>query len=204
MEEQTVPSEQNQRAYTLSRHFRNLVLLVVPIGISDVLTGNAVGPSHPALLTAGLVLALLSQLCYGGILLQMRWANVQYRTAGLCLIVSAAATFVTEIAGLHHPNVWLMFPALLGAVLDLCGIYFEYHGHVAVLADYSREFSRKWHHLWYWFIGIYACMMLSVVLLRSAPAFGAMLFFGSSLAAAIVIIMKFVYLLRTSRLLRAV
>ena len=204
MEVQTVVPEQNHQAQTLSRDFRNLVLLVIPIAVSDVLTGNAVAPEHPALQTAGLVLALLTQLCYGGILLQMRRAEERYRTAGLCLIGSAAATFVTEVIGVHHPNVWLLFPALLGAVLDLCGIYFEYHAHMAVLAPYSEAYSRKWHHLWYWFIGIYAAMMLSVVLMRSAPAFGAGLFFGCSLAGAIVIIMKFVYLQRTSRLLHQI
>ena len=192
------------RAHGLGRCFYSLFLLVVPTAVADLMTGNAARIHFPGLVLPGEVLVMLAQLLYGGILLRMRRADVRYRTAGLCLLVSAAATFLTESMQILHPTPYLIFPAILGVVLDVCGIYCEYHAHSTVVSEFDGDYARKWHHLWYWFIGTYVAMVLSIGWMSAAPKAGTLCFYGTALAAAIVVIMKFVYLLRTARMLKAV
>ena len=204
MEAQNTLSERKTRAAFLFRWIRALLLLIFPTIAAGILTHEKMLVRFPGLRLPGEALSMLTQLAYGAILLRLSAVKRRYRTAGNCLIVSAGATFLTEVLGVYRRSDWLIFPALLGIILDFCGIYHEYFAHSAALDEFDSDCARHWRHLWYWFVLIYAAMIFSITLLVDHPQLGSWLFAGSSLAAAIVTVTKLVYLLRTIRMLKQI
>ncbi len=176
-----------------------LFWLVIPSVIASIIGNDTVVGWFPALRIPGLILNMLCMLAYGVILLRLSKEQEHYRIAGICMLVAAV---VSGISGLFTAGGLALVLTLPAAVVAIVGEYQEYMGHGETLSGFDRWLSQKWFTLWKWYIGMYAAMFVSIVLMLIFPLLGLLVFLAAMIGLAVVSILKLVYLYRTAKFFR--
>ena len=191
------------RAHVLGKWLWILFWLFVPALIASIMGNEKISETAPDIYLTGQILSVVCSIAYGLVLLKASSEEDRYRTAGICLLVSAAAGFLTVIlsrGGTASPGLLLI--ALPASIVSLVGEYQEYYGHSAVLGDVDRELSAKWLSLWKWNIGCMVGVIGGGILGQVAPGLGLFIVLCSSIGVIIVHVLKLRYLYRTAKLFR--
>ena len=131
-----------------------LAVLAVPRGIALLLSfpieallpgGAQVMPSYFFALKTKLLVAAFHVL-YGAVLLLLSCLQEKYRPAGLCILLSGAATAVQPFLD------GKMALALLAIYLLLCfaGEYWECAAHADTALGIDNTLAENWGHIWKW------------------------------------------------------
>ncbi|MBQ8390684.1 MAG: hypothetical protein IJX52_06875 [Oscillibacter sp.] len=207
-EELTLPAvdpEQREaalcRAPVLGKWLWVLFWLVVPGTIAGILTMDAF--EETAFYTFGTVLNAVCTLAYGFILLKMSDVCGHYRTACICMVVSAAGNAAVELIWEDGSPTWVLLPLVLLAIAALAGVYREYLGHSEMLEGVDGELAEKWRKLWKWYIISFAVTIGGIFAALISPVLAIFVVLGGAIAAVVVSILKLVYLYRTAKVFRA-
>ena len=189
-----------REAHFLGKWLMILFWLVVPSTIAGIL-GNEKIVSDYGLWLTGNIIGIICSLVYGLILMKLSSAEESYKTAGICLLVGAAGTFLGFILGLtmnQAATALLVMIGLVNLVVGLYGTYAEFEAHSEVLKGLDDELSEKWLKLWKWYlwslIGLISCILLIFISL----ILGCILCICAVIGIIIVSILKLVYLYQTS------
>lgn len=193
--------EMAKRAEILGKWLWILFWLFVPSMIAGFMSNESVLPISPQIYMAGKGIRAVCSLVYGGILLKLATVEERYRTAGICIFVSAAVS-VLVIAISAAASILGLIISISGLIVALVGEYNEFQGHSNVLADVDDERSAKWTSLWKWYIGCILAMPCGLVVLTMIPLLGLILICCAGIGVIIVSIMKLVYLYQTAKVFR--
>ena len=182
-----------------------LFWLVIPQSLASLLSGNILPAEYDGLLLLGQAFQLIYYLGCGLVLLKLSPLLSRYRTAGVCYVaggvVSAAALLpVSDDAGGLAMAVSLA--TLLGTLALLAAEYQECMGHSELVEELSPDLSRQWRRLWKLFIGCYAALFVSVMLLFVSALLALFVTLAGTLGLLAVMILKLIYLYRTASLFR--
>lgn len=192
-----------KRAPILGKWLWILFWLVIPSTIASVLGNDTVIEWVPALFVPSLVLSAICSFTYGGILVKLGSEEAQYRTAGICSLISGSVSLLIACVsgGAEAPN-WTLLFSLPAAIIALVGEYNEFSAHSKVLSDLDDTLSADWNSLWKWFIGTYGAMMGSILIILIAPILGLLVLIAAAIGLIVVSIIKLVYLYKTAKLFR--
>ncbi len=191
------------RAQVLGKWLWILFWLFVPALIASIMGNEKISETAPDIYLTGQILSAVCSIAYGLVLLKASSEEDRYRTAGVCMLVSAAAGILTVIvSGGDVTSPGLLLIALPAAIVSLVGEYKEYCGHSAVLEDVDRDLSAKWLSLWKWNIGCMVGVIGGGILGQVAPGLGLFIVLCSSIGIIIVHILKLVFLYRTAKMFR--
>lgn len=182
-----------------------LFWLVIPQALASLLVSDLFSPqSVPYFL--GQLLQVAYLVCYGLVLLRLTSYVDRYRTAGICFLVNAAINIL--LIFFPSPEVGSGLALLLsaasvtGGIFMMVGEYQEYMGYSELLEDVEVELSDKWRKLWKWYIGCFLAVMGSIVVLLISPLLGALVALAGALGLIGVLVVKLVYLYRTTMIFR--
>ena len=191
------------RAQVLGKWLWVLFWLVVPSTITSVMGMDRFRESAPGVYLLGQILNAVCSITYGAVLLKASPEEDRYHTAGICMLVSAAAGILLAIlSGGEEAAPGLLVIALPASIVALVGEYYEYIGHSAVLESVDRELSAKWLVLWKWNIGCMIGTIGSVLFMVIAPMLGLIISLGCLIGVVVVHIVKLVYLYSTAKTFR--
>lgn len=192
-----------KRAPVLGRWLWILFWLIIPSSIASIMTNENIAGSVPSILIPGQVLSAICSFVYGFILIRLSSEEERYRRAGICALVSGAASaLVAFVSGGAEAPTWTLLITVPAAVVALVGEYNELHAHSAVLTGVDNELSEKWSVLWKWHIGMYGAMLGSLLLVFISPVLGLLVTLAAAIGLIVVGILKLVYLYRTAKLFR--
>ena len=191
------------RAKVLGHWLGVLFWLVVPATIASVMGMDQFRETSPGTYMFGQILNAACSIAYGCVLLKASSEEDRYHTAGICMLVSAAAgVLLVAISGNEEIPPGMLLLALPAAVVALVGEYYEYRGHSAVLEPVDRVLSAKWIVLWKWNIGCTAGTIGSVIIMVMAPMLGYIISLGCLIGVVVVHILKLVYLYSAAKTFR--
>ena len=150
----------------------------------------------------GLSLTTIAALAYGLILLKLDDEHYQYRSAGICTLITAAVSTVVAIAFLGEPPSWTLLITLPAAVVNISSMYLEFHAHSDVLESFDRELSEKWLKLWKYHVYAFGILFGAIFLLLLAPVLALIAVIGGAVAIIVIYILRLVYLYRTAQVFR--
>ena len=192
-----------RRAPLLGKWLRILFLLVIPGTIASLLTEERITGLIPGLYIVGTILQLGCALTTVLALWKLSEAEDRYRTAALCSLSAAAVTlFLAVVTGGGEIPAWTLLITLPAAVVSLAGEYIQFTAHAIVTAPLDRELSEKWTNLWKWYIGSFAALLGSLILLLLISILGLLTMLASAIALMVIAIIKYIYLYRTAKLFR--
>ena len=93
-----------------------------------------------------------------------------------------------------------MIPTL---VIAYVGEYQEFCAHAEVLEGADNDLSGKWRTLWKWYIGSFAALFGSILLMVIIPVLGMLAMLAAVITMVVVGILKLVYLYRTAQRFRS-
>ena len=190
-------------AAVLGKWLTILFWLIIPSVIIGVLTTDTVSEWSPNLYFVGQILSAVISGVYGFILLKLADQDMQYKTAGiLCLITAAASGVIALVSGTGETPEWTMVISLPAAVISLVGEYNEFMAHSSAVSFADRELSLKWEKLWKWTIGCYAALLGSIIVMLIASVLGLIVLLGGLIGLAAVSIAKLVYVYNTAKAFR--
>jgi len=191
------------RAPFLGKWLWVLFWLIVPGTVASCMSIDYLRPYLPGLYTAGLVLNAVTSALYGIILLRLAAEEDRYRTAGICVLISAAVSaLIFCIAGGDAVPGWTLLLSLPASVVSFVGKYNEFTAHSIVLTGVDNELSWKWTVLWKWFIGSFCAVFGSILVLVILPILGLLVMLAAAIAFLVVGIVQLVYLYKTASLFR--
>jgi hypothetical protein len=180
-----------------------LFWLIVPATIAGIMGIKNVMDVAPGVYMTGQILKAVCAIAYGAILFKLSTEEDRYRTAGICALVSAAASvLVIVIFGAAKAPTWSLIITLPMAIVALVGEYNEYIAHSSVLLGVDNELPEKWTTLWKWYIGCMLGMFGSIIMMLISPILGIIVLLGATIGILVVSIMKLVYLYRTAKVFR--
>lgn len=180
-----------------------LFLMAVSGAIAGLIGAETVAVWFPALLLPGQILETAYNLAYGLILLKLAVENDRYRTAGICCLIGAGiAAIVAVISGGGEVPGWTLVFTLPATVVSFVGEYHEYMGHSEALRDADPAQSEQWRKLWKWYIGSFAALVGSIIVILIVPILGVLVVLAAAIAVLAISIMKLVYLYRAAKLFR--
>ena len=192
-----------RRAPILGKWLWILFWLIIPSEIAGLMTNQTVINMVPVLYIPGLVLEVTVLTFYGVILLKLASEEERYRTAGICsLIANGASVLVACLSGGGETPPWTLLISLPAAIVSFVGMYNECMAHSAVLTGVDNEQAEKWEKLWKWYIGLFAAMIGSIVVMLLLPLLGAIVILASAIGVLVIGIVKLVYLYRTAQIFR--
>lgn len=192
-----------RRAPVLGKWLWLLFWLIVPTVVAGIMANDYVLGISPEIYRTGKILDIICSVVYGGILLKISPEETRYRTAGVCALVSAAASaFMAAAFGTAQTPTWTLVILIPAAIIAVVGEYYEYTAHAIVLTGMEEELPGKWITLRKWYIICMLVMGGSTLMIWIMPVFGAILLLVSSIGAVIVCVIKLVYLYRTARAFR--
>lgn len=195
--------ETAKRVPILSKWLWTLFWLIVPATIAGIMGNKYVMNIAPDVYMTGQILKVVCAIAYGAILFKLSTEEDRYRKAGICALVSAAASaLVVVISGAAEAPAWSLIITLPTAIVALVGEYNEYMAHSSVLMDVDNELPEKWTTLWKWYIGCTLGMFGSIIMMLIAPTLGIIVLVGATIGTVVVSIMKLVYLYRTAKVFR--
>lgn len=173
--------------------------LIFWLTIASILPGlmsNDLTLSLPGLYRTGKVLNLVLSLAIMAIYFRLGAVNSRYRKAALYMAVGVVAnTVVTWITGGETPA-WTLLVTLPVAVMGFVGRYNLYSAHSEILVPVEYALSESWMSLWKWYIGLFAVLIASILLVVILPILGALAALIAAIGTAVVSIMEVIYLYR--------
>ena len=182
------------------------IMIVATVG--SILSSEFVQESIPALYYVGTVVNIVGGLLCALIMLKLSCEEALYRSAAYCYLGSTAIALVTVLimylsTDLTAVLVFTLLLSIVGMIVVLLSIYYEYKAHANVVRDISEAMATKWEELWGYFVKI---LIALVVLLMFSSALGIL----GIIAAIIVLIlffvvsiMKFVYVYEMAKLFQS-
>lgn len=196
----------SEKAPFLSKWLWLLFWLVIPQALASLLSGNVIPADYSALLLLGKIFQLIYYLGCGLVMLKLSPILSRYRTAGLCYLIGGVVTTATDLLPVSDETstlaLWISLVGLLGVLLLLAAEYQECMGHSELLEDLNLDLSRQWKKLWKLFIGCYAALFVSVMLLFVSALLGLFVTLAGTLGLLAVMIVKLIYLYRTAMFFR--
>ena len=196
----------SEKAPFLSKWLWLLFWLVIPQALASLLSGNVIPADYSALLLLGKIFQLIYYLGCGLVMLKLSPILSRYRTAGLCYLIGGVVTTATDLLPVSDETstlaLWISLAGLLGVLLLLAAEYQECMGHSELLEDLNLDLSRQWKKLWKLFIGCYAALFVSVMLLFVSALLGLFVTLAATLGLLAVMIVKLIYLYRTAMFFR--
>ena len=192
-----------KRAPILGKWLWIIFWLVIPSSIGSIMSHETTAKILPGLVMPGQIINAICSLTYGAILLKLGSEEDRYRTAGICaLIAGASSALAAMINGGSDGATWILIFTIPAAIVAIVGEYNEYMAHSAVLSGVDNELSEKWEVLWKWYIGLFAGIFGSILLMLIFPVLGAIAVIGATIGTVVVSILKLVYLYRTAKIFR--
>lgn len=191
-----------RRAPVLGRWIWILFWLFIPGEIASIMSNDTVTQWLPGLLLPGRILGAAVNIGYALILMKLAAEEERYRKAGIFSLIAWGLNLLATVIAGPAESSWTLLLTLPAGIIALIGEYNEYMAHSAVLTGVNRELSENWENLWKWYMGSFAVMIGSVVILLIIPILGALIVVASALAVLVVGIMKIVYLYRTAKAFR--
>ena len=192
-----------KRAPVLGKWLWIVFWLIIPSTIGSIMSNENTAKILPGLLMPGQIINAICSLTYGTILLKLGSEEDRYRTAGICaLIAGASSALAAMINGGSDGATWILIFTIPAAIVAIVGEYNEYMAHSAVLYGVDNELSEKWEVLWKWYIGLFAGIFGSILLMLIIPVLGAIAVIGTTIGTVVVSILKLVYLYRTVKIFR--
>ena len=192
-----------KRAPVLGKWLWIIFWLVIPSSIGSIMAHETTAKILPGLFIPGQIINAICSLIYGAILLKLGSEEDRYRTAGICaLIAGASSALAAMINGGSDGATWILIFTIPAAIVAIVGEYNEYMAHSAVLSGVDNELSEKWEVLWKWYIGLFAGIFGSILLMLIFPVLGAIAVIGATIGTVVVSILKLVYLYRTAKIFR--
>ena len=196
----------SEKAPFLSKWLWLLFWLVIPQALASLLSGNVIPADYSALLLLGKIFQLIYYLGCGLVMLKLSPILSRYRTAGLCYLIGGVVTTATDLLPVSDETstlaLWISLAGLLGLLLLLAAEYQECMGHSELLEDLNLDLPRQWKKLWKLFIGCYAALFVSVMLLFVSALLGLFVTLAGTLGLLAVMIVKLIYLYRTAMFFR--
>lgn len=203
-----VPHNQywSEKAPFLSKWLWLLFWLVIPQALASLLSGDVIPADYSALLLLGKIFQLIYYLGCGLVLLKLSPILDRYRTSGICYLAGGVVTIATDLLPVSDETSTLALlvslAGLLGVLALLAAEYQECMGHSELLEDVNLDLSRQWKKLWKLFIGCYAALFVSVLLLFVSALLGLFVTLAGTLGLLAVMILKLIYLYRTAMFFR--
>ena len=192
-----------KRAPVLGKWLWIIFWLIIPSTIGSIMAHETTAKILPGLFMPGQIINAICSLIYGAILLKLGSEEDRYRTAGICaLIAGASSALAAMINGGSDGATWILIFTIPAAIVAIVGEYNEYMAHSAVLSGVDNELSEKWEVLWKWYIGLFAGIFGSILLMLIFPVLGAIAVIGATIGTVVVSILKLVYLYRTAKIFR--
>lgn len=196
--------EEQQRiarnAQLLGKWLWVLFWLIIPSAVGSLMTNDTILTVFPQLEVPGQIINILCSVAYMVILLKISPVERDYRTAGICHMVSVVmATLVLVLVDMFLAVSILALPMV---ILSIVAEYYEMHAHAAVLYGVDDELAAKWLKLWKWNLYTYGAMIGSIVLMIVVAILGLLVLMAAMIALIVVSICKLVYLYRTAKLFR--
>lgn len=196
----------SEKAPFLSRWLWVLFWLVIPQSLASLLSGSILPAEYAGLLLLGQAFQLIYYLGCGLVLLKLSPLLSRYRTAGICYVaggvVSAAAALFPVSDDASGLAMAVSLASLLGTLALLAAEYQECMGHSELVEELNPDLSRQWRRLWKLFIGCYAALFVSVLLLFVSALLGLFVTLAGTLGLLAVMILKLIYLYRTASFFR--
>ena len=177
-----------------------LFWLVIPSALSGLMTNEVVGAWSAGLYTVGLVLSILTELAWAGILLKLAFVEEQYRKAGILCLVAVAANLGAAVLS-SVPFLGLLV-AGTQLVVTLLAKKREYRAHSAVAAYTDPQRAVHWELLWKWFVGAWAALLAGLFVTLLFPVLGAVSLIIAAIVMVIVRIAELVLLYGTAKSFR--
>ena len=192
-----------KRAPVLGKWLWVIFWLIIPSTFGSIMAHETTAKILPGLFMPGQIINAICSLIYGAILLKLGSEEDRYRTAGICaLIAGASSALAAMINGGSDGATWILIFTIPAAIVAIVGEYNEYMAHSAVLSGVDNELSEKWEVLWKWYIGLFAGIFGSILLMLIIPVLGAIAVIGTTIGTVVVSILKLVYLYRTAKIFR--
>ncbi len=189
------------RAAVLGKWLWILFWLFVPVNIAGLLKTDKVLDLSPGLYIAGQVLSVSCSVVYGAVLVRLSSAEKKYHTAGLLVLISAAASALFAVfSGTGKVPVWAQsFNLIIGMISS----YAECAAHSSVLAGVDNRLSEAWDMLrkWYLYCAIGTAGGVLLILML-APLLGLLVSLAALLGVLVLSIISIVYLYQTAKACR--
>lgn len=190
----------DRNAQLLGKWLWMLFWLIIPSAIGSLMTNDTILALFPQLEVTGQIINILCSVAYMVILLKISPVERDYRTAGICYLVSVV--MATLVLVLIDAFLAVSILALPMVIVSIVAEYYEMHAHAAVLYGVDDELAAKWLKLWRWNLYTYGAMIVSVVLMIVVAMLGLLVLMAAMIALIVVSICKLVYLYRTAKLFR--
>ena len=203
--QQNRSQEMIEKAPFLGKWLWILFWMFVPSAIASILSNENIAGFAPGIYLFGEVLAAISALAYGLVLLKLSSQERQYRTAGFCSVVSSVLSIlVMVIVSVTETLILPLSVTIPLLVIALIGQYFEFNAHATTLYQYRVDYepAEKWKILWKWNIGCMIALICSILVVLILPILGLLALFVVAIATIVVGIMKLVYLYKTAMIFR--
>lgn len=137
------------------------------------------------------------RVAVGILLLQLTRVSGRYRTAGWCILLSGAATYIASWCYLFS---YAMEGVLLltAFILMWIGEYQEIHAYAESLRDSAPAQADTWKTIWKWYLGITITLYVSTVLSIFMPNLGGFILGIATLASLAIGAVKLVTLYKTA------
>lgn len=190
-------------AQVLGKWLWILFWLIIPSTVAGILINENIAGSNPSMYALGQgVRAVCSVLC-GAILIRLSSEEERYRTAGICALISAAASvLIVLVSGGGETPTWTLLISIPATIVSLVGEYHEFTAHSIILTDLDSEQSEKWSSLWRKYIGMYGAMLGSILIMVISVTLGSLVLLGACIGLVVVSVIKLVYLYRTAKSFR--
>lgn len=137
------------------------------------------------------------QVAVGILLLQLTRVSGRFRTAGWCILLTGAATYIASWCYLVSYALEGVL-ILAGFILSWIGEYQEIHAYAESLRDSAPAQADTWKTIWKWYLGITITLYVSTVLSVFLPNLGGMIVGFATLASLVIGLLKLVTLYKTA------
>ena len=183
------------------------IMIVATVG--SILSSEFVQESIPALYYVGTVVNIVGGLLCALIMLKLSCEEALYRSAAYCYLGSTAISLVTVLimylsTDLTAVLVFSLLLSIVGMIVVLLSIYYEYKAHANAVRDTSEAMADKWEELWGYTVKI---LIALVVLLMFSSTLGILGIIASLIVLVlffVVSIMRFLYVYEMAKLFQGV
>lgn len=200
--EQAIRDRLAERSPILGKWLWILFWLVIPSNLASLMTNENVAAVIPSLFIPGVVLQGVTVLVYGLILLRLGNMEERYKPAAICCLVSGLVPALLLLLVGNQAGNWTLLLTIPATIVGMVGKYNEFMAHSEVLQDMDMELSEKWEMLWKWYIGCYAAVIGSLLLVVIVPVLGLLVTLAAAIGIIVIDILQMVYLYKTAKLFR--
>lgn len=184
-------------ASIISKWIGLLFVISLLVVVASFLTMGIVTKSWPILGKVGTTLCVTFEIIYALILIVLAKVNYGYKLAGVFALITQTVSTVSVVVG--EETVPGMIIGVVATIISLAAVYNEIEAHASVLYDVNDHLADKWRTLWTIYICVNLALVLGIVLIFIMPNIGATLVLWAAIGSVLVIILKAVYLYKTSK-----